>query len=336
MACMSIQFVLPTLHLEVLWEVQLHNIFFNGFDMNRKTTVSLVLGSGGARGLAHIGVIKWLIENNYQITSISGSSIGALIGGIYASGNLDKYEQWVCGIDKMDIISLVDIAWRANGFVRGEKIMHTLVELLGDQLIEDLPFSFTAVASDIENEKEVWINSGSLFEAIRASISMPLFFTPVMRNGVMLIDGGVLNPIPIAPVFGDQTDLTIAVGLGGAREKVSLNSKPVIPPENPLLKKDTFIHVRIMKFISSFKHDDLPEKQPEWGALEVANQALDAMQSVISRQKLAAYPADYVIEIARNACGILEFDRAREMIDLGYKKAQHVLPSKGEQDNLMK
>jgi len=297
----------------------------------KKTTVSLVLGSGGARGLAHIGVIKWLIENDYQITSISGSSIGALIGGVYASGNLDKYEKWVCGIDKIDIISLMDIAWRSNGFVRGEKIMHTLVELLGDQQIEDLPLSFTAVASDIENEKEVWINSGSLFEAIRASISMPLFFTPVIRNGAMLIDGGVLNPIPIAPVFGDQTNLTIAVGLGGARQKILSNQPPVVPVTNPLLKRDTFIHEKIMNFISSFKHEDLPIKEPEWGALEVANQALDAMQSVISRQKLAAYPADYVIEIARNACGILEFDRAQEMIELGYKMAQQVLPSKSEQ-----
>jgi NTE family protein len=300
--------------------------------MDKKTTVSLVLGSGGARGLAHIGVIKWLIENDYQIKSISGSSIGALIGGIYASGNLDKYEKWVCGIDKIDIISLMDLAWRSNGFVRGEKIMHTLVELLGDQLIEDLPLSFTAVASDIDNEKEVWINSGSLFDAIRASISMPLFFTPVMRNGVMLIDGGVLNPIPMAPVFGDQTDMTIAVGLGGAREKMRFNSQPVIPSENELLKRDTFIHEKIMNFISSFKHEDLSDKQPEWGAFEVANQALDAMQSVISRQKLAAYPADYIIEIPRNACGILEFDRAQEMIDLGYKRAQQVVLSKSEQD----
>ena len=304
-----------------------------GLYMNsKKTTVSLVLGSGGARGLAHIGVIKWLIENNYQITSISGSSIGALIGGVYASGNLDKYEKWVCGIDKIDIISLMDIAWRSSGFVRGEKIIHTLVELLGDQQIENLPLSFTAVASDIENEKGVWINSGSLFKAIRASISMPLFFTPVIRNGAMLIDGGVLNPIPIAPVFGDQTDLTIAVGLGGARQKTLFNQPPVMPVTNPLIKRDTYIHEKIMSFISSFKHEDLPVKEQEWGALEVANQALDAMQSVISRQKLAAYPADYVIEIARNACGILEFDRAQEMIELGYKRAQQVLPGKNEQD----
>ncbi len=302
----------------------------------KKTTVSLVLGSGGARGLAHIGVIKWLVENDYQIKSISGSSIGALIGGIYASGHLDKYEKWVRGINKMDIISLLDIAWRSDGLVRGDKIINTLVELLGDQLIEDLPLSFTAVASDIKNEKEVWINSGSLFEAIRASISMPLFFTPVKRNGGVLIDGGVLNPMPIAPTFGDQTDLIIAVGLGGCKEKrvVKTASKQ---PEKPSALQQDHIHKKIMGFINRFRNGQkikevkTPEKALDWGALDIVNQALDAMQSTITRQKLAAYPADYIIEIARNSCTILEFDRAQEMIALGYQKAQLALPTKAEQ-----
>ena len=296
----------------------------------KKTTVSLALGSGGARGLAHIGVIKWLVENDYQITSISGSSIGALVGGIYASGHLDKYEKWVLEINKIDILSLLDIAWRSDGLVRGDKIINTLVELLGDQLIEDLPLSFTAFASDIKHEKEVWINSGSLFEAIRASISMPLFFTPVVRNGALLIDGGVLNPMPIAPTFGDQSDITIAVGLGGVREKE--NVKPVRQPEKKQpVKQETYMHEKIMAFINSFRNGDTAEKSPDWGALDIVNQALDAMQSTITRQKLAAYPADYIIEIARNSCSILEFDRAQEMIDLGYKKAQLALPSKAEQ-----
>jgi NTE family protein len=301
----------------------------------KKTTVSLVLGSGGARGLAHIGVIKWLVDNDYQIKSISGSSIGALIGGIYASGNLDKYEEWVCGINKIDIISLLDIAWKSNGLVRGDKIINTLVELLGDQLIEDLPLSFTAVASDIKHEKEVWINSGSLFEAIRASISMPLFFTPVRRNGALLIDGGVLNPMPIAPTFGDQTDLIIAVSLGGVREKISVKAveKKKNTEEEPL-KQDVHMHEKIISFVNGFRNGNNGETKktleasPYWGAFDIVNQALDAMQSTITRQKLASYPADYIIEIARNSCGILEFDRAQEMVALGYKKAQLSLPGK--------
>jgi len=281
-----------------------------------KKTVSLVLGSGGARGLSHIGIIKWLVENNYEIKSISGCSVGALIGGIYAAGKLNEFEKWIREINKFEMFSLLDLAWKSNGLVQGDKIINTLVELLGDQLIEDLPLNFTAVAADIENEKEVWINRGSLFDAIRASISLPLFFTPVHRKGVLLIDGGVLNPVPIAPTFSDHSDLIIAVNLGGTLKK----HKPVEIKEP--IKSDTGIHNKIKKFINSFNAENSVESSQDWGAYDIANQAFDAMQSTIARQKLAAYPADVVIEIARNACGTLEFDRADEMIELGYKTTQ--------------
>ncbi|WP_026339347.1 patatin-like phospholipase family protein [Psychromonas ossibalaenae] len=290
----------------------------------KKTTVSLVLGSGGARGLAHIGIIKWLVENNYEIRSISGCSIGALIGGVYAAGKLDIFEKWICEIDKLDIISLLDISWKSSGLVRGDKVINTLVELLGDQQIEELAVRYTAVAADIKNEKEVWINSGSLFDAIRASISLPLFFTPVTRNGVELIDGGVLNPVPIAPTFSDDTDLTIAVNLGGTvtEAPIELSKQQQSKPGSQGLK----IHESIYQFISRFRSEKKEQKAQDWDAYDIANQAFDAMQSTIARQKLAAYPADYNIEIARNACGTLEFDHACEMIALGYKKAQHYLP----------
>lgn len=283
---------------------------------SNKKTVSLVLGSGGARGLSHIGVIKWLVAHDYQIKSISGCSIGALIGGVYAAGRLQEFERWVREIDKLEIFSLLDLAWKSNGLVQGDKIINTLITLLGDQKIEDLPLCYTAVAADIENEKEVWINNGSLFEAIRASISLPLFFTPVHRNGVLLIDGGVLNPVPIAPTFGDHNDLTIAVNLGGAMIKKKATPKPVINRST-----SNGFHSKMKDFISSFGQDEEHISSKDWGVYDIANQAFDAMQSTIARQKLAAYPADVVIEIARNACGTLEFDRADEMIALGYQAA---------------
>jgi len=282
-----------------------------------KTSVSLVLGSGGARGLSHIGIIKWLVENDYEIKSISGCSVGALIGGIYAAGKLPEFEKWIREIDKVEIFSLLDLAWKANGLVQGDKIINTLVKLIGDQQIEDLPLSFTAVAADIENEKEVWINSGSLFAAIRASISLPLFFTPVHRKGVLLIDGGVLNPVPIAPTFSDHNQLTIAVNLGGAVTK----RKPVIELKTQV-KADSGIHNKIKSFINSFNVKESITTSQDWGAYDIANQAFDAMQSTIARQKLAAYPADVVIEIPRNACGTLEFERGDEMIQLGYESAR--------------
>ncbi len=285
-----------------------------------KKTVSLVLGSGGARGLAHIGIIHWLEENDFKIESISGCSMGALIGGIYAAGKLDDFEQWVNAINKVDIFTLLDLSWEKNGLVKGDKIINTLVDLVGDQLIEDLPISFTATAADIINEKEVWIESGRLFDAIRASISLPLFFTPFDYKGVQLIDGGVLNPVPIAPTFGDETEMTIAVNLGGppVSQEIPADKLEEINDSSP-------IHEKVISFVSNFKRPELKIGGHDWGAYEIANQAFDAMQSTIARQKIAAYPPDHVIEIARNACGTLEFDRATEMIELGYKKAQEYL-----------
>ncbi len=158
-------------------------------DTNTKT-VSLVLGSGGARGLAHIGIIHWLEENNYDIRSISGSSIGALIGGIYAAGKLDEYEQWVRAIKKLDIVKLLDLSWGKSGLVKGDKIINTLVGLVGEQLIEDLAIHYTAVATDVKNQKEIWIKSGRLFDAIRASMSIPLFLLPLStRESILSMEG---------------------------------------------------------------------------------------------------------------------------------------------------
>ncbi len=285
-------------------------------------TVSLILGSGGARGLAHIGVIHWLEEQGYVISSISGCSMGALIGGIYAAGKLDVFEQWVRDIDKVDILTLLDLSWQKNGLVKGDKIIATLKDLVGDIAIEDLPTKYTAVAADIVNEKEVWLSSGSLFDAIRASISLPLFFTPFNYNGVELIDGGVLNPVPIAPTFSDNTDLSIAVNLGGSVK--AMDNKVPDKVQSKIVEKSPS---RISKFLNRFKAEVVDHTKSEWGAYDIANQAFDAMQSTIARQKLAAYPADYFVEISRNACGTLEFDRADEMIKLGYETANTSLAS---------
>ncbi len=293
--------------------------------VTNKKSVSLVLGSGGARGLAHIGVIHELENSGYEIRSISGCSIGALIGGIYAAGRLDDFERWVCAISKIDIVTLLDLSWGKNGLVKGDKVINTLTELVGDKTIEELPIPFTAIAADVENEKEVWINSGRLFDAIRTSISLPLFFTPVEYKNGHLIDGGVLNPVPIAPTFNDDTDITIAINLGGSidrTDEIPRKSAPLAPGPSP-------IHENIKRFIGQLQTSVTGGGKKDWGVYDIANQAFDAMQSTIARQKLAAYPPDIVIEIARNACGTLEFDRAAEMIELGRSKARECLSQTG-------
>lgn len=275
---------------------------------NNNKTVSLVLGSGGARGLAHIGIIRWLLENNYTIHSISGCSIGSVIGGIYAAGQLDKFEEWVRSLTLVDIASYMDISWGSSGLIKGEKLINKLKDLIGDTHIERLPIKFVAVAADVKNEKEVWLSEGNLFDAIRASISLPLFLTPVIINNTELIDGGVLNPIPIAPVFSDNSDLIIAVNLGA--KSVTLENKPTASSN----KTSTLWRKNIKE-----------PQQSQSGMYQIADQAFDAMQNTIARQKLAAYPPDYLIEIARNACGTLDFHKADEMIELGYNKAAGLL-----------
>ncbi len=289
-------------------------------------SVSLVLGSGGARGLAHIGVIHYLKDNGYDIRSIAGSSIGALIGGIFAAGKIDEYEQWVRAITKVHIVTLLDLSWGKSGLVKGDKIINTLINLVGDRMIEDLPIQFTAVATDVKHHKEIWIKSGRLFDAIRASMSIPLLFTPFKHGDMDLIDGGILNPVPVAAVIGDSTDMILAVSLGGPAdmpaadmpEKLNaLNAAPA-PHSSPL-------HEKVNRFIGRLQRSVTHADDRDWGVYDIAIQSFEAMQSALARQKLAAYPPDAIIEISRNACRTLEFDRALEMIELGYRRAHECL-----------
>ena len=287
-------------------------------------TISLVLGSGGARGLAHIGIIRWLKGNNYDIRSISGCSMGALVGGVYACGKLDEFEEWMRVISKLDIVKLLDISWGKQGLVEGERIMSALKDLVGDRRIEDLEIEYTAVAADISREKEIWLKSGSLFDAIRASISLPLFFIPAELKGMSLLDGGILNPVPIAPTFEDHNDLTIAVNLGGLPSGEPHPKQQDRPKENSE-PRENIVRSKITSFLEDVKSRNPLEGSGSWKMLGIANQTFDAMQSAIARQKLAAYPPDRTIVIARDACGTLEFDRADEMIRLGYETAARTL-----------
>jgi NTE family protein len=249
--------------------------------------------------------------------------MGAVIGGVYGIGKLDEFEEWLRAIRKIDIVSLMDISLTGGGLLRGDKIINTLKDLLGDGLIEDMPIRFTAVAADIVEEKEVWINTGSVFEAIRASMSLPLILTPHERNGVLLVDGGVLNPVPIAPTFHDETDFTLAVSLGGApeaQEPPAPNNEKDRPTEPKALQE------KIAEYINSLNpSNSTPKESRGQGVFEVADRSFDAMQSTIARQKLAAYPPDVLIEIARNRCGTMEFDRADELIELGYQMTRELL-----------
>lgn len=289
--------------------------------MSQNKSVSLVLGSGGARGLAHIGVLHWLDEHGYQINAIAGSSMGALIGGIYAAGKLDVYTNWVRALDKGDVIRLLDFAYNRSGLFSGERIMQTLKELLGDINIEELPLSFTAVASDLESEKEVWFNKGSLFDAIRASISIPTIFTPVKYKGHLLVDGGLLNPIPIAPTMMDVTDLSIAVNLSAKNEDIVLTKD--ITEKLDEVETDYFSGIK--NFIDNLQEKFNGDQEEQNDMFEIMTRSIESMQNSIARFKLASYHPDYIIDIPHNACAVFDFHRADQMIELGYQRAAQTL-----------
>ena len=288
----------------------------------RSTTVSLVLGSGGARGLAHIGVIQWLTGNGYDIRSIAGSSMGALIGGIYATSKLEVYAEWVLALERMQVVRLLDPAFGRTGLFKGERIMGILRELIGDFAIEDLPISFTAVATDLGSGEEVWLRDGKLFDAIRASIATPLIFTPFEYRGRKLLDGALVNPVPIAPTLNDTTELTVAVNLGGPIE-----SRPFPPPSAPIPDGNPY-RQRIRAFIESLHLSRAPAA-PTHGLFDIAFASMEAMQNTIARLKLAAYAPDVTVEIPRNACGFHEFWRAEELIALGRERTAQAFAATG-------
>ncbi len=286
-----------------------------------KKTVSLVLGSGGARGLAHIGIIERLTQHGFEIRSIAGSSMGALVGGIYAMGKLDIYTRWVTALEKLDVIRLLDFSFGTNGLFKGQRIIDELRSLIGDSNIEELPIKFTAVATDLAEEKEVLFCHGPLFEAIRASISIPSIVAPYNYQGRQLIDGGVVNPLPIAPTLGDDTDLTIAVNLGAKPQK----KIPLISRETQDTNRQAD-HLRIMQFIDGLLRQRTRQRtEDEMGMFDIIVKSMTIMENTLAQIQLATYPPDIVIEIPRNVCNFHEFHRARELIDIGYQKTDETL-----------
>ena len=270
--------------------------------------VALVLGSGGARGLAHIGIIQHIESLGHEIVYISGCSMGALVGGIYAAGQLEPYAEWARKLEKRDMFSLLDLAFGWTGLFKGDRLMGVLKELVGDHVIEKLPIGFTAVATDLIEQREIWLNEGPLFDAIRASIAIPTVFTPHVYRGRVLVDGGLLNPIPIAPALNQAADMIIAVNLNAHSRSSRVRAAKLARPDDPA------------------KDAEAAGSDPKVpGIIEVVTASLDLMQNSIARMKLASYTPDIVIDVPRDASLFYEFYRAEELIALGRESAQRAL-----------
>ncbi len=317
-------------------------------------TVSLVLGSGGARGYAHIGAIEELRAQGFDIRSIAGSSMGSLVGGVYAAGKLDEYRDWVRALQRLDVLRMLDWTFTGGGFIKGDRVIEQIRSLIGDVKIEDLPISYTAVAVDLYAQREVWFSRGSLFDAIRASISIPTVFRPHHYEGRTLVDGGLLNPVPITPTLRDLTDCTIAVDVNAPAEALdgapgsdatfgsvgsaleaagdaagdATQSAPlVVQAENEATTPHGGYRRKIAGFIDGLleKRERKAALSNDPGVLELFARSLDAVQETVTRFKLAAQPPDLIIEIPRNVAAFYEFHRADELIELGRMRARAAL-----------
>lgn len=323
--------MIKQIFLQIVWVTLLPSLLFADSQQIKKDsnmqkdnkTVSLVLGSGGARGYAHIGVIETLEEKGYTIKSISGSSMGALIGGLYAAGKLDAYKEWVLSLDFIDTLKLIDISLAHGGIVNIDSVYQKIEQMIGDITIEDLPITYMAVASDIKNRKKVWFKEGKLIDAIRASIAIPTVFTPVIENDMILVDGGVLEPLPIASVSSDKTDIIIAVNLNANIQNTYHIERPEKEKkaENRLYKKTLELVDKAKEAIGT----DSSKEKPPIDILYILNKSLDATQSLIIENTLKEYEPDLMIEIPRDACESYEFDKAYEMIEIGKRATQKSL-----------
>lgn len=290
--------------------------------------VALALGSGGARGYNHIGVIDALEARGYEIVAISGCSMGAVVGGFYCAGKLDQYRDWVCNLRYMDVLKLLDISLLSSGMIRGNKIFAVVDEMLEGQRIEDLPIPFTAVATDITEHKEVWFQRGSLVDAVRASAAIPSLLSPVEINGRLLVDGAVLNPLPITPCVSAHADLIIAVDLSAdvpkpldlLQETKRIEKEENSPWFNSLIGK-AGAWLRTGKDSSS----PVEEENSPLGKLGILNRVIEVMNGSLTQYKIAGYPPDLLIKIPRDCCETYEFYRANEMISMGRRIADSAL-----------
>ncbi|GIX32723.1 MAG: serine protease [Lysobacterales bacterium] len=281
-------------------------------------SLSLVLGAGGARGLAHIGVIEELIARGYRIVSIAGSSMGALVGGIYAAGKLEEYRDWVIKLQRLDVLRLLDFTWRGGGMIRGERVIGVLRELVGEHQIESLPVSYTAVAVDIDAEREVWLSRGSLFSAIRASIAIPGIFTPLELHGRRLVDGGLLNPVPVAPTLRDLSDLTVVVNVNAVNGQILPSSASRAPEAGEEDANDD-------ASIGWWGRIRRGRRLRRQSTMELLARSLDLMMQSITRHRLAGHHPHLLIEVSRDAASFYEFWRAQELIELGRRCAVQAL-----------
>lgn len=280
--------------------------------------IALVLSSGGARGFAHIGVIRELRRYGYNITSVAGTSMGALVGGLYAAGGLDVFEEWVVSLDLMEVLKLTDFSISTKGLVKGNRIIKKMKEIIPERDIETLDIPFCAVATDIINGTEKVFSHGSLYDAIRASISIPTVFQPFRIGNNYYVDGGVLNPIPISQVDRKGNDQLVVVNVNSFEPP----TEPAVAKKEPHDPK----HLEIIKSITRKLSNTVPKsKNDDIGVFNLTNRSISLMLYQISTLTLKNYNPDIIINVSRYNHGPYDFYKAEEIIRDGEIAADKVL-----------
>lgn len=298
--------------------------------------IGLALGSGGARGYAHIGVIEELERQGAKIVSIAGASMGAAVGGIYSAGKLEDFKDWSTKLTRMETMRLMDFTFSGQGVIKGEKIMNTLRDLLGEQHIEDFSIDYTAVSTDFKTNTEVWMNKGKLFEVIRASSGVPTLMTPVLSGDKILVDGGVLNPLPLNVLRGKNLDLVVAVNIN-APGFVDSEGEPIGKAKNQskeltIEEKEEAVKSYKNRFTSTMrnwlnlnKSTAQKSNDESLGYLGLLNRSYDLMQDQICLMSVELHQPDVVVNIPRRIASTLELYRADDMIEEGRRSAKKAI-----------
>ncbi|MEA3504425.1 MAG: patatin-like phospholipase family protein [Bacteroidota bacterium] len=279
-----------------------------------KKKVALTLSSGGARGLAHIGVIEELEKRGYEITSVSGSSIGAVIGAAYASGKLNEFKKWICSLDKINIFKLMDFTVGNNGVIHGEKVLTEMKKHVPNKNIEDMDIHFAAVATDITNHKSLVFEKGDMYKAIRASIAIPTVLTPYFIDSIELVDGGVTNPLPFDLLERGNSNILMGVDLNCYIDYTQ--------PKKFIKKKDSGNFNRVKEYIHNIRPDFIPsDKRSKTGIFNLFSESFNILQEKITALYIEKYKPDILIKISQHSADTFSFHRAEELIEYGREEA---------------
>ena len=284
----------------------------------RKVRIGLALGSGSARGWSHVGVIRGLLQAGIEPDIVCGSSIGALVGAAYAAGEIDRLEPWVRSLTRQGVMGLVDLKLSA-GMIEGRKLVQYFRSQFDDPGIDKLPRAFACVATELDSGREVWLRDGSVIDAVRASIALPGLFTPVQRDGRLLVDGGLVNPVPVSLCRAMGADVVIAVDLNW--DLVGRRTRVAAGPARTARTRD-----RESLWSRLWPGSEQPESLPMPSLLGVLTASLNIMQVRITNARLAGEPADVVIRPRVAGIGPLDYHRGEVAMVEGLRATEHALP----------